>query len=175
MASRILISVVVFSSVLMGCSTMKSSGPPTFDATSWVNCQTGGGTPGAPKRCDVEVSVNGSCPGADVTFDKTDLALKGNGHTVIVWKLPAGYLFCPAQGDGAYLKFIDDTDQFSDPAGTDDDTGALVTGTSKCKKFFRLRDDNTKSTEGTAYRYRVQFTDKRNKTTCTTDPYIRNG
>ena len=171
MGPRILVCVAVVAG-LGGCAARPIA--PTI--ASPIKCSTTGGTHGTPKRCDVTITkVDGSCPGAEITYDKPDLELTGSGHTFIVWKLPADYLFCPAQGDGAFLKFYDDTDQFSDPVATDDDAGVLEFTATKCKKNFRLRDDNSAQTAGTSYRYHIQFTDKRNKTTCRTDPVIRNG
>jgi hypothetical protein len=168
MAPRIPISAAIVA-VLMGCST------PPLKVVSWNDCPTAGGTSATPAICAMEIPVSGSCPGADVDFDKLDLSLNGSGNTVIVWKLPAGYQFCPAQGDGAFLKFFDDTEQFGDPAATDNDAGVLDLSTTKCKKNFRLRDDNTRDTAKNIYKYRIQFTDRRNKTSCTMDPQIRNG
>ena len=144
------------------------------EAVDWKGCSTGGGLSANPARCKVKITVDGDCPGATVKYDKPDLSLSGSGHTFIIWTLPANYRFCPAQGDGAFLKFFDTTDQFSDPAATNDPEGNTDADAAKCKKHFRLRDANEIQTAGTTYKYRIQFTDRNNKT-CTTDPQIRNG
>jgi hypothetical protein len=170
MVSRKLLSLSLVAA-LSGCTGLMMNKSPT----QWQSCDTAGGTSERPAVCRLDVQVSGSCPGATIDLDKLDIALSGSRPAHVVWRLPEGYAFCAAYADGAYLKFFDATEQFSDPVTTDDENGARLGKANKCTKFFRLRNENNPQTAGKTYVYYLQFTDTRNRTTCRTDPQIQNG
>jgi hypothetical protein len=120
-------------------------------------------------KCKVDVLVFGTCPTTNIRFDPDTLRLAGRHNVEIIWSLPQGYAFCPGRNDG--VKFKDASGnpdgQFYDPVYDD------ASGT--CFLHFKWHNKNEPWTaQRPAYAYIVQFTSP-TATTCTKDPFIKNG
>lgn len=167
MTSRVLVLSIVAGLGLGGCAAApeRQMPPPAALVTS---CNSAGGSP-------CKIAVTASIQGGACVASAPDVDLSGRTTVRLVWQLPNGFLFCPTLGDGAYIKTVDDDEQFGDfkatnkDNGDDDDAGT----TDKCRKRFRIVDKY--STSATAYPYLLRFHDKTGKISCTVDPYVRNG
>lgn len=119
-------------------------------------------------KCKVDVLVFGTCPSANVRFDPDTLQLAGRHNVEIIWSLPAGYRFCPARSDGV---------TFKDPSGNPDGQfygPTLDDPSGPCYLKFRWNDRNDPWTARRSYAYEIQFTSPTG-TTCSKDPFVRNG
>jgi hypothetical protein len=150
--------------------------------SSVVNCAAGYDANGKPLRCpvDVRARINGS--GRCVVDDQPNIQIVGrNFPVVIVWNLVGPFRFCPAMGDGVFLKDLDDVevddqfeDMFSGPnAGDPDDKPS----DRKCHRKFRWHAFNTltPSSADKNYPYEMRFRHNNKGFSCTVDPWVRNG
>lgn len=119
-------------------------------------------------KCKVDVLVFGTCPSANIRFDPDTLRLAGRHNVDIIWSLPPGYLFCPARNDGVTFKHPSGNPdgQFYGPV-YEDPSGA-------CYIHYKWHNKNEPWTFTRSYPYEIQFTSPTG-TTCTKDPFIRNG
>jgi hypothetical protein len=102
-------------------------------------------------RCEVAIAIDAS---GNVTFHPDVLRVfVADSH--IVWSLPTGYEFCPAQGDGVFFKNRENN-QFTDSYATDDGRPPSDAG---CKKGWHWTDRKT-DPKGTPHRYGVNFRDE---------------
>jgi hypothetical protein len=147
--------------VLAGCQT--TSGEKSFffrpAVTPW-DCKQNG-------KCEVTVTSTW-CPlvpssilrcGGSVDYDELHL-VQNNTNVKILWHLPSGFEFCPALGDGVFLKDNDDG-QFEDMYATDDQNGGPPHGKKKCKqqRLQHYRWTGVHSTSGGKYGYTMIFRD----------------
>jgi hypothetical protein len=123
------------------------------------------------KKCVVQIAVT-NCPGASCkivpAFDP--LTIKGNQDVDILWRLPAGYAFCAALGDGIFLKKNDDG-QFYDNYSTEDGDGGRPKILAAGKPNYHWKDQNTTKKP---YDYKIIFHDTQCKTRFEKDPVIIN-
>lgn len=144
-------------SLVIGCAAFAACG-----AAHAQDCNTTSG------KCKVDVLVFGTCPGANIRFDPNTLNLAGRHNVEIIWSLPRGYRFCPANGDGV---------SFKDPSGSPDGQfyGPVYDDPSgTCYLHFKWKDKNEPWTHTKQYGYDIKFTSPTN-TPCKEDPFIRNG
>jgi hypothetical protein len=177
MAARFLVGLVLGG---IAFAAVAQSAPPTAGAKPrpTLGCSTAGGEAGKPARCHPQVTAevkDGACP-ADLIV-APHVTLSGSRHVRIVWHLEQGFEFCPAQGDGVFLKAAGD-EQFGNAAATsletgDDDDAPAPAG--RCTRHFRLDNTNAPQTAGRQYDYTVRFHDRKTGAACVLDPFIRNG
>lgn len=127
-------------------------------------------------RCRVKIGVTGSCLVEDnITVAPETVAMGPGGQRTIVWNLPTGFEFCPANGDGIVFKRGDNDFQFFDARRTDHPDGDADAGPpNKCRKHFRWSNKNEPHTSGRTYEYLILFTGPGGQR-CKKDPFIRNG
>lgn len=129
---------------------------------------------GFAPRCvvNVQATVDEGARTCDVV--PPDIILSGQRKVVIVWDLPAGYQFCPALGDGVFLKNSGDLadEQFDSMNVPDDGLGNPTY--KKCRNRFRWLAENS-ANYGTEYKYLLKFRHKATDIPCAKDPFIRNG
>lgn len=127
------------------------------------------------KKCEVHVAVDciaGVCQ-VSIDHDPTHLAAGEPRPKVnIVWHLPEGYAFCPALGDGVFLKYAD-TDQFDEKYATDHDDGSPSANTD-CKKNLHFHWRGINSVPQTRYAYRIVFHRLDGNRPLILDPWIFN-
>ncbi len=127
-------------------------------------------------RCRVAISVTGACEDQrNIQVSPETVAMGPGGQRTIVWRLPPGFEFCPASGDGIVFKRGDNDFQFFDARRTDHPDGDDDAGPpDKCRKHFRWKNKNEPHTAGRTYEYLIRFTGP-NRQSCVKDPFIRNG
>jgi hypothetical protein len=177
MAARFLVGLIV-GSVAFTAVAQAQAPADGAKPRQTLSCSTAGGEARKPARCHPQVTAqvkDGACPAR--LIDAPHVALSGSRHARIVWHLEPGFEFCPAQGDGVFLKTTGDA-QFGNAAATsmetgDDDDAPAPAG--RCTRHFRLDNTNAPQTAGKQYDYTVRFHDKKTGAACVLDPFIRNG
>jgi hypothetical protein len=169
MHTKALFSAVVISALLSGCQSMQGAdrGGPSAKSAPFT-CNPSG-------RCTVSIvaptCAADSC-GASVDFDPIRLA-PNYMNVMIRWDLPSGgaFGFCPALGDGIFLKRYDPDDQFDqgDAIGQPGGPGGPHT---RCKQSYQLRGRHT-SKNVVGYKYQIIFHDT-DGNRYVIDPYIYN-
>ncbi len=178
MAPKVLISTVAAACALVACAQQPAA--PGGPSGRWINCDTSNGSTANPKVCVVTVRAtitNGVCRPDDIIVDPPELQLVALKPARIVWRLENSFRFCPLQGDGAFLKEFDETNQFSDPQATDqeDGTGDPATIQNACRRNFRIHNANNASGSLRIYEYGLRFHSRDGRISCVKDPFIKNG
>jgi len=162
--------------ILAACSTAppnKGGGihVTSQDDTKTLYCTSTG------KPCNLAViepiCVAYACSGGVDYY--TTVLVKDNYELNVTWTLPDNYGFCPAEGDGVYLKDNDPEDQFDKSGITGKD---VKLDSKKCKNQFKWLAHNKSS--GHDYEYRVVFrgpdpVDPTRLRVFVIDPWIVNG
>jgi len=144
-----------------------------------------GGKPGSPgvavtkdkcglsKKCVIDITpVDYSAGSAKVSVDEMAIE-KGSKDVDIIWRLTADKcFFYPRQGDGVFLKNLDDPDgtEFPEQFATNDDSNYKA-DKKQAKKFY-WKDVNSSNSANTPYEYKIAF--HCNKSAFTVDPVIFN-
>jgi len=132
-------------------------GKPTSErkpTTAGVRCRNAGST------CTIEVKVSDPlCSEASIELDEYVLLPSVEEKKTVVWKLPAGYVFCPRAGDGAFAKNPNLPDDLYDPVHKP-----------RCSDEFQW---NRKRADGQDFEYLLRF--RSAARVCTKDPWMRNG
>lgn len=144
-----------------------------------IECKTDRDPDKLTKRCRVDVVVTweyGLCNVKDVP----NVALTGGKGAILVWDLPKDFVFCPALGDGVFLRNAEDVkdDSFDDFGSPDD--GAGNNSFKKCRNRFRVFAENVSPGNNKKYFYVLQFHHRDNSNNiegaaCVVDPFIKNG
>jgi len=145
-------------------------------------------------KCKIELKVrlnkNGRC--VIKNDDEVNLDISSNNPVRVVWQLTTlntnkwNFQFCPASGDGAFLKdpeddaLADDKRQMSDMAPATDENGTPVADPKphRCQAFFKWENKNKSPAadpDDPRFHYELRFRDTKGGTVCTFDPWIKNG
>ena len=188
--------------LVAGCSSMaqsQSSAPAPTQVTLKSADRSGDFKPlmfagttcnPASGKCKVELKVRLNQRGRCVIKNEADanIAMSAKGATRIVWSLTSSgntnFQFCPASGDGVFLKDPEDDDsadrQMSDMAVAKNGDGETVDNPTavKCQKNFRWENKNSGPSadpDDERFFYELRFRDTKSGTVCTFDPWIKNG
>lgn len=150
---------------------------------SEVSCDTEDISEKLTKRCVVRIDVEWNAAASQCLVKKApDVKLKGKKSALLIWDLSDDFYFCPATGDGVFLRFADDIvdDSFDDFGAPNERSGN--TAFKRCRNRFRVFAENdVGSFKEKEYQYVAQFryknpaTGKYEKNVCFIDPFIKNG
>ena len=130
MITRMRAAGAVLLAVLAGCA----SGDKSTSMASGIAAPPAAGCHVAKKKCFVDVVE--AATACKFAFNPDVLKVKpSNKRFVIVWRLPDGYVFRPALGDGVTFTKEPPDDEFESGYSTDSDDGDPPATTANYRRF----------------------------------------